>query len=416
MSFEWELAGQPVPGAREPTLQWRPTRATPSVSIGAVARNAAGTASPGAGAVSVVPAGVRYLWSTFAGKPGVAGHLDGQGSNARFSYPSGIAMNDQGMIYVADADSNRVRKITPEGEVSTFSDAWGNPMMFRTPVDIASGADGTVLVLNQGSSIVRWFGESLVARFPGGDWGLGVAPDQTVWRAVNTYVERIALDGSVNRMASNLQTVVDVTFDAAGNAYLAEAGGPTIRRLGLDGQLTVYAGTPGQFGQADGPASVATFQHPNSVSFDGLGNLYVADEFASTIRRISPDGVVTTLGGYNNRSGFADGIGFAARFVFPRRVLATQDGILYVTDTGAHTIRKGVPVPETAVPRLRAEHAEGGVALSWTVGDGLVWLERSAAAEAGTTEWQAADPLSDSGTTRHLVRPEGRAFYRLRSP
>ncbi len=416
MSFEWELAGQSVPRADGPTLQWRPTRPTGPVSIRAAARNAAGATAPAAGVVSVVPAGVRYRWSTLAGKPGVAGQLDGQRGNARFNYPSGIAMDDQGVIYVADADSNRVRKITPDGAVSTFSEAWGKPLMFSSPVDIASGADGTILVLNQGSSIVRWFGESLVARFPGGDWGLGVAPDQTVWRAVNTYVERIALDGTVTRMASALQTVVDVTFDVVGNAYLAEAGGPTIRRLGLDGQLTVYAGTPGRFGQADGPASEATFQHPNSVSFDGMGNLYVADEFASTIRRISPDGVVTTLGGYNNRSGFADGIGFAARFVFPRRVLATREGILYVTDTGAHTIRKGVPVLDEVAPRLHAETAESGIALSWTVGDNLVWLERATAVDASSADWQTADPLSDSDTTIHLVRPEEQSFYRLRSP
>lgn len=416
MTFDWTYAGQLLPGPRGATLQWRPTRASAPVSVSVVVNSSAGTGSPAPGVVSVVPAGVRYRWTTLAGVAYQSGSADGAGAAARFSSPSGITVDAEGTLYVADAGSGRVRRVTPEGMVSTLADAVGDPLAFTTPVDVALGGDGLLVVLNQGSSINRLFGDGLVARLGGGDWGIGIAPDGAMWRTGVTIVERVAADGTITRMAANLQIVVDVTFDAAGNAFLAEATGPVIRRLGVDGQLTVYAGTPGVSGVDDGPADTAKFQHPNSVSFDGAGNLFVADEFANTIRRIAPDGTVTTVGGLFQRVAATDGVGATARFSNPRRVVATRDGTLYVTDTGAHTIRKGVPVADTAAPRLQAGHTGGGVVVSWTPGEDLVWLEHTDSLEAAPAEWQVTDPLSDADNPRHLVTPEEQSFYRLRGP
>jgi len=413
--FQWTFEGRPLPGATNPALRWVPTRPGGPLAIGLTVENPVGTTSPTPAQVTVVPAGVRYRWTTLAGVANQAGAADGIGSSARFSSPSGITLDAQGTLYVADAGSGMVRRVTPEGEVTTVVGPGSVPLRFGFPVDVAVDREGALLVLNQGA-VHRLFGEGLVGTLGGGDWGIGVASDGSLWRTVNAdRIQRIAADGSLKLVASNLQTPVDVTLDAAGNAYIAEANGPTIRRLAVDGQLTIFAGVSGKYGSTDGPAATAQFQHPNSVCFDGAGNLFVADEFANSIRRISPDGTVTTVGGAFLRYGSADGVGAEARFSSPRRVVATHGGTLYVVDTGAHTLRKGVPI-DPALPVLQARTVDGRVQVSWTPGDGLVWLE--AADRPDATTWVPVDPLSDRNNSQHTL-PEAdtgqTGFFRLRA-
>jgi sugar lactone lactonase YvrE len=103
--------------------------------------------------------------------------------------------------------------------------------------------------------------------------------------------------------------------------------------------FTTLAGTAGSNGQEDGPRA-ALFSAPGSVAGDAAGNLYVADADNHTIRKISPTGVVTTLAGKAGSSGSTDGIGSDARFSTPRGVAVDGAGIVYVADTGNHTIRK----------------------------------------------------------------------------
>jgi hypothetical protein len=79
------------------------------------------------------------------------------------------------------------------------------------------------------------------------------------------------------------------------------------------------------------------------VAVDGSGHLYVADTDNRTIRRITPAGLVTTVGGAAGIAGYADGIGATARFFDPAGVAATSAGTVFVADTYNHTIRAGVP-------------------------------------------------------------------------
>jgi streptogramin lyase len=135
-----------------------------------------------------------------------------------------------------------------------------------------------------------------------------------------------------------------VATDSAGNLYVADMDNSTIRKITPAGVVTTLAGSPGLDGSANGSGSSARFDSPYGVATDGAGNVYVADTFNFTIRKITPAGVVTTLAGSAGLYGSADGPGSTARFgVGPKGVATDSAGNVYVADTGNDTIRKITP-------------------------------------------------------------------------
>jgi hypothetical protein len=131
-----------------------------------------------------------------------------------------------------------------------------------------------------------------------------------------------------------------VAVDSAGNVYVADYYNYTIRKVTPGGVVTTLAGLAGSEGSADGTGSAARFRSPTGVAVDSTGNVYVADTFSCTIRKVTPGGVVTTLAGLAGSWGSADGTGSAARFCYPSGVAADSAGNVYVAD-GA--IRKVTP-------------------------------------------------------------------------
>ena len=104
--------------------------------------------------------------------------------------------------------------------------------------------------------------------------------------------------------------------------------------------VTTLAGLVGFPGGGDGAATIARFNNPTGVATDGVGNVYVADNFNHTIRKVTPAGTVTTVAGLPGVNGAADGIGSAARFNFPFGVAIDSAGSVYVADEANHKIRK----------------------------------------------------------------------------
>jgi len=158
-----------------------------------------------------------------------------------------------------------------------------------------------------------------------------------------------------------------VTVDGASNLYVSDSFNSTIRRISPAGQVTTLAGEAGQGGSSDGVGSQARFLHPSGVAMDGNGNLFVADSGNSTIRRISPAGEVTTLAGEAGQRGSSDGTGAQARFDLPDSGLQFNDasglatdgaGNVYVADTNNHTIRR--ITPEGVVTTLAGSAGERG--------------------------------------------------------
>ena len=219
--------------------------------------------------------GWRAHVRTFAGDGTPLFRDSQQPTQAGFSDPFGITIADDGTIYVADAgESNRIRKITSEGIVTTF----------------AGGSEG--------------FAD-----------GLGAA--------------------------ASFNTPSALAIDSNGNLYVADTGNNRIRKVTPQGEVSTVAGD-GTAGYVDGPAAQARFNGPIGVAVDAAGNVFVADTYNDRVRKISPDGQVSTVAGAGV-PGYADGDRNSSLFDTPCGVIATTDGSLIVADTGNDRLRKITP-------------------------------------------------------------------------
>lgn len=303
----------------------------------------ASVALDSAGNVYVADAGnntIRKITSTgivttLAGTAGVGGSTDATGAAARFSQPSGVAVDGTGNVYVADTGNLTIRKITKDGVVTTLAgtagiggstDAAGAAARFSQPSGVAVDGAGNVYVADSGAYNVRKITPSgVVTTVAGSTAGLlGVLSDN--------------VDGTGT--AARFSAIHSLAVDGAGNVFVADYNNHTIRKITPAGVVTTLAGTAGIRGSSDGIGAAASFDYPNGITVDGAGNLYVTDLF--TLRKITPAGVVTTLAGTAGNSGSDDGIDTAASFNAPTGVAADGSGNLYVADMNC-TIRKITP-------------------------------------------------------------------------
>jgi sugar lactone lactonase YvrE len=271
--------------------------------------------------------------TTLAGSPGSEGSVDGTGSSARFNYPSGIAVDATGTVYIADSDNNMIRKMTTGGVVTTLAgvapsvgsnDGTGGAAQFNQPEDVATDGAGNVYVADTQNNTIR-------KMTPGG--------------MVTTLAGLAGNPGSADGSGSNARFCgpQGVAADAVGNVYVADSGNQTIRKITPEGLVTTLAGSPGLTGSADGSGSEARFNIPNNVGVDAAGNVYVADSNNYTIRKISPDGTVSTLAGSPGVGGYSNDTGSNARFGYLARIAVDDAGNIYVTEAFTNGIRKVTP-------------------------------------------------------------------------
>jgi sugar lactone lactonase YvrE len=151
--------------------------------------------------------------------------------------------------------------------------------------------------------------------------------------------------GSTNGTGSAAQfnAPFAVAVDSAGNVYVADTANDTIRKVTPAGAVSTLAGKAGSSGSKDATGSAARFYNPSGVAVDGAGNVYVADTLNSTIRKVTPAGVVSTLAGKAGVTGTNNGSGGAARFYYPYGVAVDRATNVYVADTYNLTIRKVTP-------------------------------------------------------------------------
>src|SRR2546423_673472 len=132
--------------------------------------------------------------------------------------------------------------------------------------------------------------------------------------------------------AAHFNRPAGAATDSGGDGFFADTGKHTIRKITPSGVGRTLAGLAGGFRGAGGAGGAARFNSPGGVATDSAGNVYVADFGNQTIRKITPAGVVTTLGGSARLTGNEDGTGSAARFAYPSGVAADSGGNVYVTD------------------------------------------------------------------------------------
>jgi sugar lactone lactonase YvrE len=142
---------------------------------------------------------------------------------------------------------------------------------------------------------------------------------------------------------SSFSTPIGVASDGVGNVYVADYINSTVRKIKPGGVVTTLAGAARQDGSADGTGPAARFNNPHGVATDRAGNIYVGDFMNFTIRKITPAGAVTTMAGTAGQSGSADGTGTAARFADPTGIATDGSGNVYVADLSNYTIRKITP-------------------------------------------------------------------------
>ncbi|WP_342328710.1 NHL repeat-containing protein [Pedobacter sp. FW305-3-2-15-E-R2A2] len=283
--------------------------------------------------------------TTVAGS-GEQGYADGNGISAQFSSPTGIAVDGSGNLYIADSGNNCIRKITSSGVVSTlagmggtsngFMDGTGTDARFNYPYALTLDKSNNIFVADLNNNRIR---------------------KVTPAGVVTTYVGNGASyfqDGTLE--TATMYNPVSLIFDPSGNLYVGQSW--FIRKITPQGKVSLFAGNPDDnrgFGYVDGAGIASKFYYVYGLATDQKGNLYAADSDNNVVRKITPDGIVSTHAGSQylildaNSNRYKDGPAASAYFTRPQGIAVDKEGNIFVTDNDGHRLRKisEVPIPES---------------------------------------------------------------------
>jgi sugar lactone lactonase YvrE len=267
------------------------------------------------------------------GRPGTE---DGTRQTASFSDPFGIAVDKRGNVIIADGgESNRIRRITERGEVQTlagstegFDDNYASAAQFNTPSGVAIDKDGNIIIADTSNNRIRML--SADGRIVSTVAGSGVAGFR---------------DGPAGE--AQFDGPVGVAVDKQGNIFVADTYNDRIRKIAKDGNVTTLAGA-GSPGFRDGEASSALFDTPSGVAVDDNGTVFVADTANSSVRKITPQGEVVSVGGPPLDENSPAGAGRSG-IRRPVGIVATHDGFLFVTASESGEVCRVTPEGEFSV-------------------------------------------------------------------
>lgn len=275
-----------------------------------------------------------------AGQVGVAGSEDGIGAGARLDNPGGVAAT-AAYLYVADTGNQVLRRIALDGgSVTTIagtagaagaSDGVGLAAAFSQPQGLAIDQKGILYLADSSNDAIRRIDPATA----------------TVTTLAGTLGTAGSADGVGNKAA--FRSPHGLAYDPLGYLWVADTGNDTIRQITLatEGVVTI-AGTAGARGSSDGTGPTALFNTPWGIAPDGAGGAYVTDTGNETLRWVNSTGTVSTLAGAVGQPGSVDGVATAAQFLQPSGLLSDGSGNLYVADTGNGAIRQ-VVIGTTAV-------------------------------------------------------------------
>ena len=283
--------------------------------------------------------------STVAGD-GTAGFAGdgGPATAARLNNPIGMALDSSGNLYVGDTYNNRIRKVTASGVISTVAgdgmagfagdSGMATAARLNLPTGVALDDDGNLYVADNWNQRIRKVTASGVISTVAGDGTAGFAGD------------------SGPATAAQLNYPNDVAVDGSGNLYIADTGNERIRKVDAAGTITTVAGdgTEGFAGDG-GPATAAQLNGPQGVAVDGTGNLYIGDRSNNRIRKVTASGTITTIAGTGAADFAGDGgPALQAQLNTLIGVALDRSGNLYVADTNNHRIRRLTPPPAEPAP------------------------------------------------------------------
>lgn len=261
--------------------------------------------------------------TTLAGN-GQIGYAQGLGAVAQFYGPQDMVKDASGNLYVADQGNNVIRKITPDGTVSTFAGSGiagyynsttASSAQFRGPRGLAIDSKGNIYVADRDNNVIRRITPAgAVSRYAG-------YPKATYFDAT---------EDTTNSVYSGFHSPTSLAFDASGNLYVADAGNYAIRKITPARVVTTVAGGPNQTDVVGTPAGIAV---------DSQGNFFISDQ-SGRVLELTKDNVLYPLAGTAGVNSFANGSGTAAQFNSPQGLTVDASGIIYVADYNNNCIRK----------------------------------------------------------------------------
>ena len=325
--------------------------------------------------------------STFAGIGSSGNSGDGGDATSAFlGGPAGVAMDIEGNLFIADEGNQRIRKVSTNGIIMTvagngkagyFGDgALASNATLSNPIDVVVDSGGNLLVSDQGNNRIRKVATNgIITTVVGNVLGDGGAADYATFSfpggvtvdssgnlfiadTLNQRIRKVATTGIITTVAGNgnygysgdggpataasLSYPSALTVDAAGDLFIADESNQRIRKVTTNGIITTIAGNgiSGYFGDG-GAATNSRLSSPMGMASDGVGNLFIADQGNNRVRKVGTNGIITTIAG-NGLSGYSGDGGLATNAMLsaPWSVAVDSSGNLYIVDQGNHCIRE----------------------------------------------------------------------------
>ena len=263
----------------------------------------------------------------------------GAATSAKLYNPIGVAVDASGNLFIADFYNNRIRKVSTSGVITTvagngtsgYSGDGGaaTSAELNYPISVAVDGSDNLYIVDYNNTVIR-----------------KVATNGTISTVAGNGITGYSGDGGAATSAE-LNGLIGVAVDGGGNLYIADPGNNRIRKVSTNGIITPVAGNGynagigGGYSGDGGAATSAALYYPQSVYVDGSGNLYIADAGNNRIRKVSTNGIITTVAG-NGTSGYSGdgGTATSAKLNVPTGVAVDRNGNLYIADTRNNVIRK----------------------------------------------------------------------------
>jgi sugar lactone lactonase YvrE len=312
---------------------------------------------------SISTLAAQIIWSTYAGGTGEPGNADGAAHEARFRDPDGIAVDRLGNVYVSDRSNNTIRKITPDGTVSTlaglagssgFVNGQGGNARFNYPRGLSVDGEGNIYVSDRYNNAIRKItpdGEVTTHSI------VGDATDVVLDRRGNVYSTDFLAGGYVMRndeiyygnltgipSADNSNRPIALAMSHDDRLYVFDVQRYRLHEVwqNTNGKVLAGGGDFGGSGSADGLGAAARFSQAAGIAVDRDHNVYVADTLNHRIRMVTQSGMVSTIGANPSALGLVEGVGRYSTFMSPTSIAIGPDGAIYVANRSNHNIVKGV--------------------------------------------------------------------------
>ncbi|WP_274031869.1 NHL domain-containing protein [Streptomyces sp. MMBL 11-1] len=255
---------------------------------------------------------------------------------AQLNRPYGIAVDSTGSLYFSDYNNHRVRKIGTDGKISTVAGAGAGyrgdsgpavSAQLNCPREVAVDAEGRIYVTDAANHRVRV-----------------ITTDGTISTVAGTGTAGFSGDGGSATQA-RLNYPLGVAVDSTGTLYISDHGNHRVRKITADGKISTVAGTGvAGFTGDDGPAASAQLNRPYALAVDDADILHITDGNNHRIRKVAADGTISTVAG-KGTAGFSGdgGPATSAQLNLPLGVVVDSTGTLYISDYNNHRVRKVTP-------------------------------------------------------------------------